>query len=271
METGKANNIQARSFNSDNAIQYHLSIEIGLKYIAYCIINKRTNNLEYFNTLLVDNNFINVINQEEVLKLDFASSSVAFTNFPCTLIPNELFQAERAKDILQLNTEIYEITKSDQLTKIKAHLSYTIPSVIDDIVFTFFPNAKQKAQQTILIEQFSKHKNKEDNAYLYINDNILVITTFKDNKLLLNNSFNFDTKEDVLYFTLFTFEQLKINTETVNVILYGDIIKGDENHQLLYEYIRNVNFGTQPLNINISSEFNPIQEHQFYALFSQHI
>ena len=86
-----------------------------------------------------------------------------------------------------------------------------------------------------------------------------------------NNSFDFNTKEDILYYTLFTFEQLKINTETVNLVLYGDIIKGESIYQLLYEYIRKIKFGSKPHHINLSSEFNSIQAYRFYALFSQHI
>ena len=271
METGKANKIQAKTFNSDHAEQYHLSVQIGLTHLIYCIINTITNNLEYLNNLIINDDFINIVNKEDILKLNFASSSVAFTNFPCTLIPNALFKENSLEEILRLNTDVYEIIRSNQLAEIDTHLAYTIPSVINDIVFTFFPNAKQKAQQTILIEQFSKYNNKEDNVYLYINDNVLDITAFRNNKLLLNNAFNFTTKEDILYFTLFVFEQLKIDAETVNVILYGEIIKRDENHQLLYDYIRNIEFGKKPDYIHLSSEFNNLQDHQFYALFSQYI
>ena len=86
-----------------------------------------------------------------------------------------------------------------------------------------------------------------------------------------SNKFTFETKEDILYFILFTFEQLKINTETVQTKLYGEIIKGDEKYQLLYEYIRNIEFGLRPSHLNFSSKFNLIREHQFYSLFSQSI
>jgi len=269
METGKANNIQASTFSIDLSEQYHLSVEIGLEHFSYCIINGSTNNVEYFNNFIVNDDMINIINKEEILKLNFASSSVAFTNFPYTLVPNELFIEKNSKKMLEATTNLYDIIKSDSLPKIDAHLIYTIPSVISDIVFTFFPNAKQKAQQTILIEQFNRFDNENDNAYLYINKKKITITAFKRKKLILNNSFNFDTKEDILYFTLFAFEQVKLDTENVNVILYGNIKQGDENHQLLYEYIRNITFGLRPNNLNFSSEFNKLKTHQFYGLFSQ--
>ncbi len=271
METGKANNIQTSTFKTDLSEQYHLSVEIGLKYFSYCIINISKNNIELFNNFIINdnNNIINNINKEEILKLDFASSSVAFTNFPCTLVPNEFFIEEESKRNLELTTEIHDIVKYDKLTEIDTHLLYTIPSVISDIAFTFFPNAKQKSQQGILIEQFSKFDNKDDNAYLYLSENTLNITAFKNKKLILNNAFSIYSKEDILYFTLFVLEQLKIDANSVNVTLYGEIVEGDENYQLLYEYIRNIKFGSRPSNLSFTSEFNKLKNHQFYALFSQ--
>ena len=271
MEIGKANNIKANTFNIDLSEQYHLSVEIGLEHFSYCLINNITNNVEYFNNFVINDDITSIINTDEILKLNFISSSVAFTNFPCTLVPNEFFTEEASKEILNSTTNLYDVIKSDALIGIDAHLVYTIPSVISEIVFTFFPNAKQKAQQTILIEQFCKFDNQKDNAYLHISNNILNITTFKNAKLIFNNSFSFDTKEDILYYTLFAFEQLKLDTETVNVTLYGEIIEGDENYQLLYEYLRNIKLSSRPNNLNFSSEFNELKEHQFYGLFSQKI
>jgi hypothetical protein len=270
METGKANNIQAKNFNIGHSEHYHLSVQIGLKQLAYCIINNSTNNIEYLNKLKINDNFINLINKDKVLQLNFASSSVAFANFPSTLIPNELFHSDNLEDFLELNTDIYDIIKSDQISEIEANLAYTIPSVINDIISTFFPNAKQNALQTILIKKFSRFDNKKKHSYLYLNEKHLSITVFKKGKLIFNNDFVYDSKEDILYYTLFVFEQLKIDTETVNVKLYGEITKGDENHQILYEYIRNIDFGERPKNLNFPSEFSGIQQHQFHELFSQY-
>ena len=36
---------------------------------------------------------------------------------------------------------------------------------MNDIIFTFFPNAKQTAQQSILIKSFNEFNNNNDSAY----------------------------------------------------------------------------------------------------------
>ena len=269
METGKANNIKASTFNIELFEQYHLSVQIGLNHISYCIINIITNNVEVIKKFDLIDDLTKSINADEILKLNFASSTVIFTDISCNLVPNELFTKESAKEIIRLNSEVYDIIKSDKLTAIDAHLVYTITSDISNIVYTFFPNATHKGQQSILIEQFSNFDNKEDHAYLYLSDNILNISAFKNSKFIFNNSFHFDTKEDILYYTLFTFEQLKLDLESVNVCLYGEITRGDENHQLLYDYIRNIDFGSRPNNLRLSSQFKEIKDHQYNVLFDQ--
>lgn len=271
METGKANKITANTFKIDHSLRYHLSVQIGLNHFSYCLTNIKTKNLEYFKNFNVHDDIISLINKEKILKRDFASSSVAYINFENTLLPNELFAKKNLTTILDFNTTRHDIIKYDKLSRIDAYLIYSIPKIMKEIVFTFFPNALQKSSESILIDQYSQFENKHDNAYLYINSNNITITIFKNKKLILSNKFEFETEADILYFTLFTFEQLKINTETVQTKLYGEIIKGDEKHQLLYEYIRNIEFGSRPDNLNFSSEFNLIGEHQFYSLFSQSI
>ena len=264
MEIGKANNIKSNSFNINLSEEYHLSVQIGLKKISYCIININTQNIECFKQF--DNNN-DIINADNILKLNFAHSSIVYFNFPFTLVPEDLFIKENAKEMLELTSDVYDIIQHDKLTTLDTYIIYTIPKEIQDLAYTFFPNAEQKCIQSLLIEKFNTLENNDDHAYLYLNENILNITVYKSNQLIFNNSFEFDNTTDVLYYTLFTLEQLKISPETVDLKLYGEIVKNDATYQILYEYIRNINFGSKPQNLNISSEFNTIKDHQFYGFF----
>lgn len=58
----------------------------------------------------------------------------------------------------------------------------------------------------------------------------------------LYNQFNFETKEDVLYYILFTLEQLKINVEEVKLHLFGQLHQEHEIFKLCETYIKNVHY-----------------------------
>ena len=268
METGKANNFIAESFNISLSEQYHLSVQISDSHLSYCIIDSGSNTLELFKHFN-SSDLISLLNSNEVLKSTFKSTSVSFVNFPSTIIPERVFSKDIAKEILELNSEIFDLILTDKLNSLDAYLAYSIPTEINEIVSTFFPNANKKAQQSVLIDSFIKEENSETNAYLNLTNNIVDITIFKRGKLLFNNSFEFTTKEDLLYFTLFAFEQLKIETKKVEVQLYGDITKGDDNFNLLYEYIRNISLGKAPNKINIPADFKGFEAHKHFSLLAQ--
>ena len=268
METGKANNFIAESFNISLSEQYHLSVQISDSHLSYCIIESGSNTLELFKHFN-SSDLISLLNANEVLKSTFKSTSVNFVNFPSTIIPERVFSKDIAKEILELNSEIFDLILIDKLNSLDAYLAYSIPTEINEIVNTFFPDANKKAQQSVLIDSFSNEENTETNAYLNLTNNIVDITIFKRGKLLFNNSFKFTTKEDLLYFTLFAFEQLKIETEKVEVQLYGDITKGDEYFNLLYEYIRNTSLGKAPNKIKIPAGFEGLEAHKHFSLLAQ--
>ena len=277
METGENNPIiiQSDNFNIALANSYHLSIQLGISYFSYCLLNTTTFTYNYakIHTLLSADDtaaeITEIINNDAIIKAEFSSQSVAFVNFPSTLVPSSLYKKEEAETVLACNTEIMGKVLADTILSQKAHLIYSVPKSILTIVNNFFPKAKQKSQESILIQQYSQLNNNTEKAYLYLNQKTVTITFFKGNKLIFNNSFAYITKEDLLYFVLFSFEQLKLSTENIEVILFGSIEKDDEFFNLLYDYIRNLKLGKRPHQFTFPVEFDSLAEHKYFGLFTQ--
>ena len=277
METGENNPIiiQSDNFNIALANSYHLSIQLGISHFSYCLLNTTTFTYDYakiYTLSSVDDTaaeITEIINNDVIIKSEFSTQSVAFVNFPSTLVPSSLYKKEEAETILAFNTEVMGKVLADTILSQKAHLIYSVPESILTIVSNFFPKAKQKAQESILIQQYSQFNNNTEKAYLYLNQKKVIITLFKENKLVFNNSFDYLTKEDLLYFVLFSFEQLKLSTENIEVILFGSIEKDDEYFNLLYDYIRNLKLGKRPHQFTFPAEFDSLAEHKYFGLFTQ--
>ena len=277
METGENNpiSIQSDNFNIALANSYHLSIQLGISHFSYCLLNTITLTYDYvkMHTLSsVDDaaaEITEIINNDAIIKAEFSSQSVAFVNFPSTLVPSSLYKKEEAETVLACNTEIMGKVLADTILSQKAHLIYSVPKSILTTVNNFFPKAKQKSQESILIQQYSQLNNNTEKAYLYLNQKKVTITFFKGNELVFNNSFAYITKEDLLYFVLFGFEQLKLSTENSEVILFGSIEKDDEYFNLLYDYIRNLKLGKRPHQFTFPVEFDSLAEHKYFGLFTQ--
>jgi len=279
METGENNPnlIQASNFNIALSQQYHLSIEIGFNNCTFCILDTKSLNYTYFETHDFTANSVeqsadklrSIISKSDVLKANFSSLSLAYNGFPNTLVPLSVYNKNHEKDNLAFNTTLYENIFRDDIKSQEAKLIYSVPEGINSIIDSFFPAANCHAQETNLINQYSQLQNSETKAYINISTSNMLITLFKNGKLLFNNSFVFSTKEDLLYYTLFSFEQLKLSADNIEVELFGTISKDDENYKLLYDYIRNITFGESPRGVIFPNEFKNLAKHQYYGLFSQ--
>jgi hypothetical protein len=277
METGGNNpiHIQTENFNIGLASSYHLSIQLGIYHFSYCLLNTTTFTYDYIKKYTLNSRentateITEIINNDANLKADFYSQSIAFVNFLSTLVPDRLYKKEEAKTLLAFNTKINGTVLADNIVSQKAHLIYSVPESILTIVSNFFPKAKYRSQESIVMQQYSQLNTDKKKAYLYLNEQKVGITIFDSDKLIFNNSFNYTSKEDLLYYVLFSFEQLKISADSIDVTVFGNIEDTDESFSLMYEYIRNIKLGKRPHQFTFPTEFNSLSDHKYFGLFTQ--
>ena len=283
METG-ANNIAPKVNYSPSSLdnllteKCHLSVEVGLNHFAYTLFDTLT--LTYillkefeFKTKGISEScekIADIIASESLLQKEFNSSSLALNEFPSTLVPTPFYKEEKNREILGFNHNVYEEILSDKMQQMDAINIYSVPTELLNLIHKSFPNTQIKCKSSIFIEQLLLQNNSvEAKVYASVKNNILEVSVIEENKLELHNSFSIDTKEDMLYFLLFSMEQLRLSPEKTELILLDDILKSDEKYNLLYQYVRNISFGNRPENLNFSKELESIKSHQYFCLFSQ--
>ena len=76
--------------------------------------------------------------------------------------------------------------------------------------------------------------------YVNINKSYLNIIVFKGRELNYSNSFNYKSKDDILYFLLFVMEQNKLVNNKTKIKLIGE--KEDTNHHYTYlsKFVKNI-------------------------------
>jgi len=240
METGENNpiHIQTENFNIGLASSYHLSIQLGFYHFSYCLLNSTTFIYEYVKKYPLtskDNTateITEIINNDAILKAEFSSQSLAFVNYPSTLLPNKLYKKEEAETQLAFNAKVNGTVLADNILSQKAHLIYSVPESILTIVNNFFPKAKYKAQESILIQQYSQLNTEKKKAYLYLNEQ-------------------------------------KVSPDSIDVTVFGTIEDTDESFSLMYEYIRNIKLGKRPHQFTFPTEFNTLADHKYFGLFTQ--
>ena len=261
-----------------------LSIQIRLSGLSFCILNTTTNSVEY----LVHYDFQKKLTPFEVLEhlkhfvetdtvfaQNFQSVLLIHQNDLASLVPKTLFDEAHIADYLKFNSKIL---KSDFITydEISSNNSINVyvPYVnINNYIFDNFGAFEYKHASTILIETILQNKKSSEVSHLYVNVDQFhfEIVAIDKGDLLLYNSFEYNTKEDFIYFLLFTVEQLKFNTEALILKLSGAIEKDDELYKIAYKYIRFVEFDKPSKAYTFLPNVNKKSNHQHQLILNSFI
>ena len=262
----------------------HLSIQVRLDGFSFAILNIREQKyiaLEYYDIQNCSTysdlaeQVDKIIAQQELLQQNFASTSVGMAHTLNTLTPKALYDDAHGKEILGFNQAVLqnEEETSDWLASIQAYNSYLIPEELERCFNKHFPNLKWKHDSSILIEsllhQFKLQEGEK--MYLSVQNKYFELTILEGKKLKFFNSFSYKAAEDLIYYLLFTCEQLNLNPDQTPLIISGEIEQDSEVYKLLYRYVRNISFTKRNPNYKYSFVFDEVKEHYYYKLLNQHL
>lgn len=265
------------NIDKDKLTNLQLSIQISLNGLSFCILQKDTNTItsikrvdfgKKLNPLELLDEIKGLFNSEKMLQGHFDKIEVIHNNELSTLVPKPLFKEEALADYLKFNSKIL---KSDYITYDDIILGNSVcvyvPYVnVNNFIYEKFGEFTFKHISTVLIESILQLEKNSETTKVYINvcSNHFELIAIEKAKLLFYNSFDYVTKEDFIYYILFTAEQLNLNPETFNLVFIGDIDKDDEFYKIAYKYVRHVSFGNRNDSLTFSE---PIElEHSNFTL-----
>ena len=106
-------------------------------------------------------------------------------------------------------------------------------------------NGELQHPASVLLAKLIKEnleRTDDPRVYLNIKNQRFEMMVLKGANLLFDNNFHFKTKEDFLYFLLFSMEQLHLDTETVPVYFIGMIAEDSQIVDITKRYVRDVRF-----------------------------
>ncbi|MFT4575142.1 MAG: hypothetical protein ACI9SI_000040 [Polaribacter sp.] len=250
--------VQKKTINNIIKDNYRkaLSIQFSLGGFSFCISNLQTKEIQNFTSYTFDT----VIPSPEallteiealyientILKQAFESITIIHQNNLSTLVPAPLFDENELHVYLDYNikTLANDYVAFDTLTQLDIKNVYVPYVNINNFFFQKFGEFDYKHHATVLIDKLILHSknNSEKKLFVNVTNNNFDIVVVENSKLLFYNSFSFRTKEDFIYYILFTAEQLQLNPEELLLYFIGNIEEESELYHTTYQYIRNVAF-----------------------------
>lgn len=267
--------------NTKNISNLKLSIQVSLSGLSFCILNSYTNTIEFLkfidwekrlNPNLVLDKLQHCFNTEKSLLQSFSEILVIHKNELSTLVPKALFNEDNLADYLKFNNKILstDYLTYDHISQNESVNVYVPYININNYLYDRFGEFTFKHFSTIYIEQILKTEKNVDKPKMYVNvcNDSMDIAVVENNDLRLYNSFEYFTKEDFIYYILFTAEQLDLNPETLELIFTGIIDSKDELYSITYKYIRFVFFGMRKDNYKYSETSQPQNHHSQFVILN---
>ena len=266
METGQKT-IQ-KSSKIDKNLNSELSIQVSLNGLSFCILDTFKNAIIYYKTITFNNKqtphkileeLKSVLDEDEMISTDFHKLNIIHDNELSTVVPKPLFNEDCIADYLKFNSRILRtdfITYDDIVTNDSVNVY--IPYVnINNYIYDRFGEFVYRHYSTILIVSLLRENKNSNGKKMYVHkhsNSHFEIIVIDNGKLLLYNTFECTSKEDYIYYILFTAEQLELNPEEFTLYLLGNIKDGDEFYTITFKYVRHVNIVNPSTQYNIEDE-----------------
>lgn len=198
---------------------------------------------------------------------EFKNVNLIIDNNTNTFVPEDYYQEEIKEKYLSLLNINYENVMTDT---IKEHKIVNVYSLNEDICL-LNKNINIFHSSSILIKKLTKefsNRSTETRAFINVKNNSYELTILDNDKLIFHNYFNFNTKEDFLYFILFTFDQLNVDNESIPLYFLGFIEEKSPIVELCSRYIRNIRFFNRDNDFSYINELNSVPYYYYYTLFS---
>lgn len=261
-----------------------LSILINQGGLSFCVSNplRKTDKTifaeKYFGKTLDP---VGILEQIELAfeqyNLDFDAiekAQIIFSNNLYTFVPQPFFDKEHLSDYLKFNTKILgtDFIAYDELGPLKLNNVYIPYANINNYFFEKFGTFEYQHSTSVLVKNLLalEKTTEKETVYIHVYSGYFDMMVIQNNKLLLCNTFSFDTPEDFLYYILFVAEQLKIDPNDFPLVFLGAISEKSEIYQTCFTYIRNCSFLEDEVTLKNEFNLSDIPQKINYVLLKAH-
>jgi hypothetical protein len=213
------------------------------------------------------------IRGEELLNRKYPSVLIGMNTPYHTLVPSPLFDQEQISNYLGFNFKLPEnlYIQPDKVEEIDAYNIAGFDKHLVEFITGKFSNAALVHASTAVIKTAGYHHKQSPAAtrlFLHLRDGFIDLVLFEGKKLVLFNSFPCRTKEDVLYFTLYTVEHASVDLDKLNLSLSGFIDEASDTYRLLAQYFGKMTFADRLVAFNYSALLEQLPSWRYQDLFA---
>ncbi|MBN2481584.1 MAG: DUF3822 family protein [Bacteroidales bacterium] len=276
-------NLVDKSFKTEKAGQYQLSVQIDRDDLSYCVFDPERKQhvvLKKYNfeQQEVREDFINsiagILAGDDLMDLPFESVRFMYYSQQSTLVPDSYFDKLHLHDYLSFN---HSLEPADELfcnfiKPLGTWNVFAVPSVIVSLINNEFENAVFAHQATPFLWSSDRPEGSSDRYRIFagLNYDFFDVAVVSNHKLLLYNTFQYINETDLLYFILYIYKQMKIDVRNAPLVISGEMCTKLIYFDTLKKYIPDLSYADAPEDFSLAPVLYPVSFYKFQNLFSLH-
>jgi hypothetical protein len=234
----------------------NLSLLIGPDRFAYLVYSK------------------NIWHVSKLSVFEFDNEREYLTQLQDFLEGDEIVLSEYS--LLNLSIQHYDAFKNPELSDLNLNTAHWIKYQKElKSILQYFDNtlAQFIVKDSFKSMQLAFRKNyKNNNAiFSFWQKGKLFLWTFSDEKLDLKVAKEYKTTEDALYYVLSCFKISEFDTANHKLFIAGELSEDSLIYNLLYSYIANIQFLSNPTDLRLPEDPDAQNVHLFYDLLAAEI
>jgi hypothetical protein len=259
-----------------------LSIELSLDGFSYCVLDAEKFRYVALESFAFDgvkdlNDLCPVLDEMVREKLLLTGSyqriSFALNSADVSLVPADFFSYTEKNTYLGFNSYTDQDTeiRVDKLNNLSAFAVYAFPKPLLNKINFLFPACRIRHISTNLIENILymvRYGRVSNQLILHVQKGNFQILYFEGGNLSFYNSYRYKTWDDLFYYLFFVLEQLGLEAEKLDLMLFGEVGIESDFYRKVKLYFKSFSFGPRNDLYKYSEPFDNIPHHFFYNLLN---
>lgn len=204
----------------------------------------------------------NYLREKKIIGSAFSDIRVCFVNNLSSFVPLPLFDTNKKGSYLENHVDIrrQDYVSVDVISSVQIANVY-IPYVnVNNMLLESFGKFSYVHCSSLLLEFLSKKTiaNSQPFWFVHVQFDLAYFFILQNGQLQFYNVFHWSHEKDILYYAMAIAKDNSLAIDQITLWMSGQVIAGDQIHQLLSKYIYEVHFFTPP---NGSNELSSTLQH----------
>jgi hypothetical protein len=257
----------------------HLSMLIDSDLFMYAVFSGDYTELLELGNIGADENakLMSTADRIKFLVSNYRISEKKYENVQIAVLNRHFNILPDAFSVKDNSKELLNFTLGEQVKNTFTHhfnnlsFNYVFDSELLHLLEKTFKNASFRHAGAVAANLlFNNRSLKNCDVFLNLNAGVFELLAKKDNALIYYNVFEYENKEDVLYYLLFMMEQFEISAEVAKIIVAGQMEASSEIYSEIKRFVKNVGFAVHHPELRRSDDMK-LPDHFYFTLLNQHL